>query len=560
MNAVATRGVLLSDFNIEPLSSYLKNNEEAPPIISTVAPFGQVIHLLLDTDNEIWSEYRDFALVWTRPEGVISSFARSLNFQYVKTEEILSEIDNFVLALEGILPKVKTVLVPTWVIPSIWHGYGMIDMKKGVGIVNTLMQMNLYLAEKIDNLQNAFLLNSERWIRVAGEGAFNPKLWYMGKIAFGNKVFKEACKDINSALQGIRGDARKIIIVDLDETLWGGIVGDAGWENLRLGGHDAIGEAYVDFQRALKSFTNRGILLGIASKNDESVALEAIEKNPEMVLKIDDFSRWKINWDDKAQNIVELMDELNLGLQSAVFIDDNPMERARVAEALPEILVPKWPQDKMLYTQALLSLNCFDTPIISDEDRSRIKMYQAERERDRTKTKISSPEEWMKTLEVKVIVESIDSTNIKRVVQLLNKTNQMNLSTRRMTENELLDWLEDDRRCFWTFNVSDKFGDYGLTGIASMEQNGQVGKIIDFILSCRVMGRKIEDVILSVISSYARAQGLSRIEAKFRSTLKNKPVHDFLKRSALSTDKEKKIFQWAIDDEYPEPDFIKIVE
>ena len=129
-----------------------------------------------------------------------------------------------------------------------------------------------------------------------------------------------------------------------------------------------------------------------------------------------------------------------------------------------------------------------------------------------------------------------------------------------MTENELLDWLEDDRRCFWTFNVSDKFGDYGLTGIASMEQNGQVGKIIDFILSCRVMGRKIEDVILRVISTYARAQGLSIIEAKFRSTLKNKPVHDFLKRSALSTDKEKKIFQWAIDDEYPEPDFIKIVE
>ena len=560
MNDVAIKGVLVSDFNIEPLSGYLKNNEEAPSIISTVAPFGQVINILLDTDNEIWSEYHDFALVWTRPENVLNSFARALDFHYVQIEDILAEIDNFVSALEQILPKVKTILVPTWVIPTFWHGYGMIDMRKGLGLANTLMHMNLHLAEKIDNLQNAFLLNSERWMRVAGEGAFNPKLWYLGKIAFGNKVFKEACKDINSALQGVQGDTRKIIIVDLDETLWGGIVGDAGWENLRLGGHDAIGEAYVDFQKALKSFINRGILLGIASKNEESVALEAIEKNPEMVLGIDDFSCWKINWDDKARNIVELMDDLNLGLQSAVFIDDNPMERARVAEALPEVLVPEWPEDKMLYKQALLSLNCFDTPMISDEDRSRMKMYQSERQRDQTKTSFSSPDEWMKTLEAEVLVESLTSANIKRVVQLLNKTNQMNLSTRRMTETELLDWVKDDRRCLWTFRVSDKFGDYGLTGIASMEQDGQIGKVIDFILSCRVMGRKVEEVMLSVMTSYARSLRLSRMEAKFLPTLKNKPCHDFLKRSVFSTDNAKEMFRLDLDDEYPKPDFIKVIE
>ena len=560
MNDAAIRGVLVSDFNIEPLYGYLKNNEQAPSIIPIVAPFGQVIQTLLDTDNEIWSEYHDFALVWTRPEGVLNSFARALDFHCVQIEDILAEIDDFVSALEHIRPRVKTILVPTWVLPTFWHGYGMIDMRKGLGLVNTLMHMNLHLAEKIENVQNAFLLNSERWVRVAGEGAFNPKLWYLGKIAFGNKVFKEACKDINSALQGIRGDTRKIIIVDLDETLWGGIVGDAGWENLRLGGHDPIGEAYVDFQKALKSFTNRGILLGIASKNEESVALEAIENNPEMVLKIDDFSCWKINWDDKARNIVELMDDLNLGLQSAVFIDDNPMERARVAEALPEVLVPEWPEDKMLYRQALLSLNCFDTPMISDEDRSRMKMYQTEREREHEKTSVSSPDEWMKKLEVKVLVEDLDSTNIKRIVQLLNKTNQMNLSTRRMTETELLDWTKDERRRLWTFRVSDKFGDYGLTGIASMEQDGQVGKVIDFILSCRVMGRKIEEVMLSVMTTYARSLRLSRMEAKFLPTPKNKPCHDFLKRSVFSTDKAKEMFRWDLDDEYPKPDFIKIIE
>ena len=158
MNNAAIRGVLVSDFNIEPLYGYLKNNEQAPSVISIVAPFGQVIQTLVDTDNEIWSEYHDFALVWTGPEGVLNSFARALDFHCVQIENILVEVEDFVSALEHIRHRVKTILVPTWVIPTFRHGYGMIDMKKGLGLVNTLMHMNLHLAEKIENVQNAFLL------------------------------------------------------------------------------------------------------------------------------------------------------------------------------------------------------------------------------------------------------------------------------------------------------------------------------------------------------------------------------------------------------------------
>ena len=150
-------------------------------------------------------------------------------------------------------------------------------------------------------------------------------------------------------------------MLDLDDTLWGGIVGDAGWENLLLGGHSHIGEAFADFQRALKVLTRKGVLLGIVSKNDETTALDAIRLHPEMVLKMEDFCGWRINWLDKAHNVIELASELNLGLQSIVFIDDNPAERARVAEALPEVLVLEWPRDKMLYTRALFELRCFDT-------------------------------------------------------------------------------------------------------------------------------------------------------------------------------------------------------
>lgn len=558
MDNVVKRGVLISDFNIEPLYGYLKNDGQPPSVISTVAPFGQLIQTLVDTQNKIWSDHHDFALVWTRPDGISDSFARALNFHRVPIESILAEVDDFVMALKNLRIRVKTILVPTWVIPSFWYGYGMIDMRKDLGLANSLMQMNLRLAEKLGSVSNAFILNSERWVRAAGGDAFNPKLWYLGKIAFGNKVFKEAVNDIKSALHGIGGNARKIIIVDLDDTLWGGIVGDSGWENLRLGGHDPIGEAYVDFQKTLKSFTNRGVLLGIVSKNEESVALEAINNNPEMVLKLDNFSGWRINWDDKANNIIELIEELNLGPQSVVFIDNDPAERARVGEALPEVFVPEWPEDKMLYSQALSSLKCFDTPIVTDEDRVRIKMYRDESKRERIKRSVSSPEEWLKTLEVKVRIEDMDETNIKRVVQLLNKTNQMNLSTRRMTETEFRDWAIDDNRRIWAFRVSDRFGDYGLTGIASMENDRETGNIIDFILSCRVMGRMIEEVMLSVMITHARRIGLSRIEAKYLPTVKNKPCYDFWKRSGFSFDVTNEIFMWKMETEYHKPNFIGI--
>ncbi|GAH76368.1 unnamed protein product, partial [marine sediment metagenome] len=176
---------------------------------------------------------------------------------------------------------------------------------------NTLMHMNLRLSDNLENVNNVFVLDAERWFQGVEADIFNPKLWYMGKIPYGNTVFKKSTLDIKSALQSIAGNAKKIIIVDLDDILWGGIVGDVGWKNLRLGGHDPIGEAFVDFQKALKTYKNRGILLGIASKNEESVALEAISSHPEMVLALKDFAGWRINWEDKALNIIELMKELN---------------------------------------------------------------------------------------------------------------------------------------------------------------------------------------------------------------------------------------------------------
>lgn len=342
-----------------------------------------------------------------------------------------------------------------------------------------------------------------------------------------------------SALRAVRGGSRKLIVVDLDDTLWGGILGDAGWEGLALGGHDPIGEAHQDFQRALKALASRGILLAIASKNDEAVALEAIREHPEMVLRERDFGAWRIDWNDKASNIAAIAEELNLGLQHVVFLDDNPAERGRVRESLPEVLVPEWPKDPQQYVTALATLGCFDTPAITAEDRARGAMYVAERDRQAARRSLPTVGEWLATLELRVSIERLRPATLSRATQLLNKTNQMNLSGRRLTESELDAWASQPEHALWTVAVADRFGDAGLTGLIGVRVNGARAVLEDFVLSCRVFGRQVEEVMLHVATDHAARANAGSFEAVLMPTAKNKPTLEFFaERSGMILDGE----------------------
>ena len=551
--------VLVSDFNLQNFAGYIANDPEFPSVNPIDAPFGQPVASLLDQELPCWQHSPDVALVWTQPQSVISDFKLLLNYKSVPLKRILKQVDEFCTLLVNISERVKYTFVPSWALPSHQNVFGMLNMQTEIGLTNTVMRMNLRLAENLEKASNIYVLNTHLWILQAGVNAFSPKLWYLGKIPFGNEVFKTAVSDFKAALRGLLGYARKLIIVDLDDTMWGGIVGDAGWENLVLGGHHHIGEAFVDFQHALKSLQNRGILLAIVSKNEEQVALEAIRKHPEMVLKLEDFAGWRINWMDKAQNIIDLLDELNLGPQSAVFIDDNPAERARVQESLPEVLVPDWPQDPLFYPSTLFSLRCFDIPSLSDEDMVRTKMYLSENKRRQLKKSVHSYEEWLTRLAVRVQVEELHSANLQRATQLLNKTNQMNLSTRRLSEAELLAWAQGDNHKLWILRVSDRFGDAGLTGIVSLEIQDRSAQIIDFILSCRVLGRKIEETMLATAIHYAHSLGVEKVYAQYIPTSKNKPCLDFFKSLAPQFRQEGDCFVPSGKQPFSVPEHVELV-
>lgn len=548
------RCLLISDFNVENLASYLNHGKTEPVIEATATPYGQTVPSLMGKNDQDF----DFLVVWTQPQSISASFGQALNFERISHDQILKEVDEYCSLLIQRARQESHMLIPSWVMPTCFRGYGQLDMREGLGLANVLSKMNIRLAENLNEQKNIFILNAQKWVESSGQKVFNPKMWYMAKIAFGNEIFRHAAGDIRNFCQAVNGQYKKLVIVDLDDTLWGGILGDEGIKNIRLGGHDPIGEAFVDFQKALRALTNKGILLGIASKNDEALALEAINQHPEMVLKQKNFAGWRINWKDKAQNIVDLVSELNLGLQSVVFIDDQPIERAHVKETLPEVYVPEWPHDKMLYASTLLGLSCFDMPFISQEDLNRSAMYASEQKRKDLKSSFGSYDDWLKTLDIKVQVERMDSGNIQRIVQLLNKTNQMNLTTRRLSEEEFREWAEIENHWVWAIRVSDKFGDSGLTGIISLDVGGNKGRVIDFVLSCRVMGRKIEETMAHVLYYYARELNLNEIYAEFVPTERNKPCFDFLQSSGFSHDQATRQFRWNLEKKYSLPPSIEL--
>ena len=552
------QGLLITDFTPDVLANYLNNMDGLPELEVSAAPFNQVMPVLMNPDDPSYRE-KDFLLVWTQPDRLFDSFRRFLAFEDVSVEDILREVDDFCLLLKPWVKKGVNIFIATWMVPPYQHKVNILqDTKKQRGLSYCLMKMNARLIEQVADSGSIHVFNAALWIETVGRNAFNPKLWYMGKIPFDPLVFKEAASDVKAALRGIMGLNRKLIVCDLDDTLWGGIVGDDGWENLCLGGHDPIGEAFVDFQYGLKLLKQQGILLGIVSKNEESVAFEAIRRHPEMVLKEKDFAGWKVNWNDKAQNIVDLVAELNLGFQSVVFIDDNPVERARIKETLPEVLVPDWPQDKLLYRKTLQSLACFDNPNITAEDLKRSEMYTQEQSRKASLTQIGSMDEWLKSLDIKVKVSLLAKEDRARTAQLLNKTNQMNLTTRRIPEAELVQWADAPSRELWTFRVSDKFGDSGLTGILSVEIDGSVARIVDFILSCRVFGRKIEDLMFYIAYSYAKKCKTTELRAKYLPTAKNKPCLEFLQRLGLK-EPEPHLYVWDMNQDYGIPQQLTMV-
>lgn len=546
---------VISDFNAELLARLL-TSDPSLGLEATTDGLGDMHGALLSPRP------CDICFVWARAEAVFPAFAQAARLEPVPHQEVLAEIDDFADLLGQHAEKARLVAVATWSLPPDSRGYGVLDWRTGIGLANLVARMNLHLSEQLARYPNIYLLDSARWLATAGQDWGNPRMWYASKSPFSTTVLRCAIAELVRLRDAVLGKSRRLLALDLDDMLWGGVVGEEGWQGIRLGGHDLVGEAFVDFQQELKALQNAGVQLAIVSKNEEPTALQAIDLHDAMVLRRTDFAAWKINWRDKAQNIAELLAELRLTPQSTVFLDNEPVERARVRDAFPDILVPEWPEDPAQYVRALRALGCFDLPAVSDEDRARARMYAADRERREELATapgdVSSAQDWLRRLGMVVTVSTLRPGDLARAAQLFNKTNQMNMATRRMTELELAAWAGKPNNRLWTFRVADRFGDLGLVGVASASARGSTGELVDFLMSCRTMGRGVEDVMLATVCDWAKAEGVAELRAEYVPSDRNTPCLRYLEQ-ADATARRGNLFIWDLISAFPKlPDNLTI--
>jgi FkbH-like protein len=322
------------------------------------------------------------------------------------------------------------------------------------------------------------------------------------------------------------GRIKKCLILDLDNTIWGGVIGDDGVENIQLGAL-GIGKAFTEFQYWIKKLKNRGIILAVCSKNTESVVMEVFDRHPDMVLSAEDIAVFKVNWDNKVENIRQIQAQLNIGFDSIVFLDDNPFERNMVRGGIPAVMVPELPEDPADYLEYLYTLNLFETASLSDADKERTKFYQVQARREVEKQQYGDEASFLATLNMLSGVESFNRFNIPRVAQLTQRSNQFNLRTVRYTEADLLKMGDSPEMATFSFSLEDKFGDNGIICVVIMKKESDEILFIDtWLMSCRVVNRGVEHFTLNTLVDYAKANRFRYLKGEYLPTPKNEMVKE----------------------------------
>jgi FkbH-like protein len=356
---------------------------------------------------------------------------------------------------------------------------------------------------------------------------YDTKLWNIGKIPFSERFIPLYADHVMRTIAALRGKARKALILDLDNTVWGGVIGDDGIEGIKCAQGDAQGEAHLAVQQLALDLRARGILLAVCSKNTDEVARAPFQHHPEMLLRLGHIAAFYANWSDKATNIKAIAHELNLGLDAMVFLDDNPVERGLVRRLLPEVAVPELPEDPDSYARILAAAGYFEAIAFADEDLSRADFYRKNTLRATLQKQSLTVDEYLASLEMRIVFQPFDAAGRARILQLINKSNQFNLTTRRYTDPELREAENNPNVFTLQVRLSDIFGDNGMISVVICHSEGADSWNIDtWLMSCRVLGRKVENAVLDEILRHARAVGIQQLTGSYKPSGRNKLVSD----------------------------------
>jgi FkbH-like protein len=522
------RVAILRSYTLEPIEPVLRLRLLLEGYRPTLwfGGYNQYAQEILDPQSGLYAFSPDLTLLMVRLEEVMPEFVddfparSSAEWQQLmtrKAEEVAGLAGQLVNSTSG------QVIIQNLTPPGAGY-FGIFDAQHAGSQGHLVAEFNRALASRIGDMRGVFVWDFDGFVRAKGfDTLHDSKLWYVSRNPFKQSVYPAIGEDVLRYVRGALGRVKKCIVVDLDNTLWGGLAGEDGIDGVRLG-HTYPGSCYRDFQKELLKLYHRGILLAINSKNNEDDALQIVDRHPDMILRRHHFAAVRINWEDKAANLRAIARELNIGLDSLVFIDDNPAECALIRQECPQCDVVVLPDKPYLLPRALATVPGVENIHITDEDRRRGETYRAQAERRENEDRYSNLDEFLRSLEMEVAVDEATPFSIPRIAQLTQKTNQLNMTTRRYTEAQISAFATDPARGVFSVSARDRFGDHGIIGVMILAF-GQDECVIDtFLLSCRVIGRSIEHVMTAFAAELARARGVQRIVGEFIPTAKNTPA------------------------------------
>ena len=435
--------------------------------------------------------------------------------------------------------------------------FGSLDRALQGTLRNLIDRINCELAESVLGSGDVLLDVAGLAETVGLSDWHDPQLWNMGKFAFSDQLIPLYADHVARILAAIRGKSRKVLILDLDNTVWGGVVGDDGLDGIKIAQGDATGEAHLAVQRLALDLRQRGIVLAVCSKNTDEVAREPFEKHPEMLLKLDHIAVFNANWNDKATNIQAIAEELSLGLDAMVFLDDNPVERGLVRKLLPQVAVPELPEETACYARTLAAAGYFEAVAFAGEDLGRAGFYQDNAKRATLQKQVGGVDAYLASLDMTITFQPFDATGRARIVQLINKSNQYNLTTRRYTDPEVAAAEKDPEVFTLQVRLADIFGDNGMISVVICRP-GEAGvwEIDTWLMSCRVLGRKVEHMVLRETLGHAREAAIHSLAGIYKPTDRNKLVVDHYAKLGFTklSEEDSGLTRWELLVEGAEPE------
>jgi FkbH-like protein len=533
-------------------------NDEKINCITYNSPYNQFNQEILDENSNLYKFKPDiiFLLIDNRTILEKSFYFSNINSENEKkkyTDEKFNEINNLIKTFTK--KSHSKIIITNFVIPT-YTPLGIYESKIEYGIKEIIFELNKKLKELSRNIDSCYVYDFNSFVTKFGEkNILDYKKMNYGDIKINFDVIPYLIYEFLGYVKPILGLNKKCIVLDLDNTLWGNIIGEDGFEGIKLGPYPE-GRSFVEFQKVIKSLSENGIILAINSKNNQEDAMKAINEHPHMILRENDFSCIKINWNDKISNMREISNELNIGLDSIVFFDDDPVNRELLRMSIPEINTVELPKDPSTYAQILRNLNDFNTLKITKDDTHRKIMYKQEQNRQKLESSTENLNEYLKKLDIKIKIKLDDKFSISRISQLILKTNQFNLTTKRYQEEQIKEFVKDETMIVGCSEIEDKFGENGITNVFIIKTKPNEWIIDTFLLSCRIMGRGIEEAIIGKILEIAKNKGIEKITATFIPTEKNKPAENFLKNYGFEKEKENWIF--LLKNEIKIPDYLEV--